>query len=331
MKCFVELRPFVLSALSFVSAVVMAMSPRESAEVYGADARVRIVVTDDDNHVVSNADVEVYFSLSVREGRTCRGKTDASGTFSVSGKTTGDVLVNVSRQGFYRTAEKLQLAEDESREVKNRRWMPEEIVTNVVLRAIVNPVDLKTTEWPRGFLIPQVGTPIGLDLEKQDWIKPWGNGEVADFEVEYVSDGKRGREYTGAKLRIKFVRPFDGAYECKLRKSSTLETVHRADTNHVYLSELCYWEERGAKGRFEGHLLGEDDLLVLRTRCRVDRDGRFQGGQYSMIVGGIRFGWSRKAVGAIRFHTYLNPTFNDPNLEAKSIYNTPNFRAIGGR
>ena len=115
MKCFVELRPFVLSALSFVSAVVMAMSPRESAEVYGADARVRIVVTDDDNHVVSNADVEVYFSLSVREGRTCRGKTDASGTFSVSGKTTGDVLVNVSRQGFYRTAEKIQLAEDESR------------------------------------------------------------------------------------------------------------------------------------------------------------------------------------------------------------------------
>ena len=48
------------------------------------------------------------------------------------------------------------------------------------------------------------------------------------------------------------------------------------------------------------------------------------------LVGGLEFGWSKKAFGGISFRSFINPTFNDPSLERMSIYNTPNFGTIGG-
>lgn len=304
---------------------------RERAETLGATAQVSLCVLDEFMQVVSNADVEVYFSRAVREGKTVKGKSCSTGKFEASGKTTGDILVNVNVQGYYPTSEKIDLACDTSRAVENGRWLPSVIETNIVLRKIGTPVKLLTPRWSTDFLIPRGGVPMGLDLDRQDWVKPWGKGEVADFEVLYESDGKKRSEYSGAKLTLRFVRPFDGAYLRKMDMGSKLHTCHSADTNGIFRQEFLFSEERGHDRRFVRNVMGKDEYLVLRTRSKTDSEGRFVGGRYSMIVGGISFGWCHEAFGFLGFKSFVNPTFNDPNLEEINIYNTPNFRAIGGR
>jgi len=287
-------------------------------------------VIDEDGGAVSNAEVEVYFGLSVREGATIKGKTDGNGMFAAKGKTTGEIYIDAKQKGFYDTSKKIDIAADEDRKVSWGKWMPTTIHVDAMLRRIGKPVKLLTSDFSKTYYIKESGMALGLDLLKQDWVKPWGRGEIADFEVTYESDGKQRFDYTGAKVRIKFVRPFDGAYTCKLNKESTLQTVHQADTNGIYQSELFYWEERDQDRKFIRHILSEDDILVLRTRSRVDENGNFAGAQYSMIVGGLEFGGSKNAFGLIRFRALVNPTFNDPNLEEMNGYNTPNFRTIGG-
>ena len=69
-----------------------------------------------------------------------------------------------------------------------------------------------------------------------------------------------------------------------------------------------------------------DEVTVAKT----DGNGNFIGAHYAMIQGPLSFGWGRKSFGFVGLHTFFNPTFNDPNLEVMNIYNTPNFRTIGG-
>ena len=143
----------------------------------GATAQVSLCVLDEFMQVVSKADVEVYFSRAVREGKTVKGKSCSTGKFEASGKTTGDILVNVNAQGYYPTSEKIDLACGTSRAVENGRWLPSVIETNIVLRKIGTPVKLLTPRWSTDFLIPRGGVPMGLDLDRQDWVKHWGKGE----------------------------------------------------------------------------------------------------------------------------------------------------------
>ena len=306
-------------------------SARERAATFGAKASIEVRVVDEEGGAISNADVEVYFDLAVREGATIKGKTDGKGMFAAKGKTTGEIYINAKQKGFYDTSKKVDIAADEDRKVSRGKWMPSTIHVDTMLRRIGKPVKLLTSDFSKDYFIKEAGMTLGFDLLKQDWVKPWGQGEVVDFEVTYELDRTQVLDYAEAKLKIGFVRPFDGAYTCKLNKESTLQTVHQADTNGIYQSELFYWKKKDQNRKFSRHILSEDDILVLRTRSRVDENGNFAGAQYSMIVGGLEFGGSKNAFGLIRFRALVNPTFNDPNLEEMNGYNTPNFRQIGGR
>ena len=81
-------------------------SSREWAETWGARASVEVRVVDEEGGVVSNAEVEVYFGLSVREGATIKGKTDGKGMFAARGKTTGEIYINAKQKGFLRHFQK---------------------------------------------------------------------------------------------------------------------------------------------------------------------------------------------------------------------------------
>lgn len=305
-------------------------TPRECAELYGARAEILVHVIDDNGATVSNADVQIYFGMSVREGKTAKGQSDTLGRFSARGDTTGEVYVNVTKSGFYESAEKIELVADKMREVVHGRWMPKEICTNIVIRAIGKPVELITSQFSKDYQIAERGEWIGFDLEKMDWVNPKGRGRVVDFEVLYESDGKRLFDFTGAKLHVRFVRPFDGAYRRRLNKISKMQTDPAADTNAVYASELNFYVEKAQNKTWLSNKLSKDEFLVLRTRSRIDEKGKFIGAHYSLIKGDWTFGWSWDSFGCMGFRSFFNPTFNDPNLEEMNIYNTPNFRTIGG-
>ncbi len=306
------------------------VSPRERAEISGAQAEMVIHVVDDMGQAVSNANIEVYFGLSVREGKTVKGWSDSLGKFRATGKTTGEVYVNVTKMGFYESAEKVELFADEKREVLHGQWMPKEICTNVILRSIGKPIELITSPLSKDYQIDGKREWLGFDLERMDWVSPKGIGKTVDFEVQYESDGKRLLDYTGSELHVRFVRPFDGVYRRGLNKVSRLRTDPVADTNALYESGLDFYIKKTQDKKWETNKLSKDEFLVLRTRSRTDGNGNFIGAHYSMIMGDWTFGWSWQSFGCMGFRSYFNPTFNDPNLEEMNIYNTPNSRRIGG-
>ena len=318
----------LMSVIALVTSCV-GDSPRERAMHSGAEAKLRVVVLDEGDKVVSNATVEVYFSLSVREGITAKGVSDEMGMYGAKGKTTGDIYVSVSKNGYYPSEEKVDLSVDNERAVEHGRWLPNEIVTNIVLRKIGKPIQLVTTDLGKSYHFQEKDEVLGFDLEKMDWVAPRGRGQTVDFEVRYESDGKRLFDFTGAKLHVRFVRPYDGAYRRRQNKVSKLKVDSVADTNGVYSSELEFYVEKTPDRKWVSNKVGKDEFLVLRTRSRTDGDGNFIGGHYSLVLGEWSFGWSRKAFGHMGLRSLFNPNFNDPNLEEMNIYNTPDFRAIG--
>lgn len=303
---------------------------REWAETWGARASVEVRVVDEEGGAVSNAEVEVYFGLSVREGATIKGKTNDKGMFAVKGKTTGEIYINAKKKGFYDTSKKIDIAGDENRKVSWGKWNPDEISCRIVLRPIRKPVDIITSGREKGHLINEPRIWMGFDIEKDDWVPPYGNGVITDFEVMYDSDGKKLFDYTGSTLKIRFVRKFDGAYVRRKNCESVFQVDHEARTNECYLDRFEFSEKKIARRKWDRNILSEEQFLVLRVRSQVDEEGRFKGAHYGMILGPMSFGWDRQAFGCVGLHTFFNTTFNDTSLEKKSFYNTPNFRRIGG-
>ena len=303
---------------------------REWAETFGAKASVDVHVVYEEGGAVSNAEVEVYFGLSFRPGASVRGKTDANGIFAAKGKTTGEIYIRLHQQGCYKISKKLDLAEDEDRKVSWGKWMPGRISYTARLRPIRNPVKLMTSDGAKGHDINEPNVWMGFDILKDDWVGPHGKGETVDFEVMYDSDGKKLFDYTGSELTMRFVRPYDGAYVRTMDWDSEFPTDYEAMTNGQYKTRFWFFERKNAPRDWSSEKITKDQYLVLRVRSKTDGNGNFIGAHYAMIQGPLSFGWGRKSFGFVGLHTFFNPTFNDPNLEVMNIYNTPNFRTIGG-
>jgi len=75
--------------------------------------------------------------------------------------------------------------------------------------------------------------------------------------------------------------------------------------------------------------LQADECLILRTRTRLDKEGRLVGAYYGKIYGPLRFGFSFDAPGEMKILHYLNPNENDPNLEADTSRNLLNPKDLG--
>ena len=171
---------------------------------------------------------------------------------------------------------------------------------------------------------------MGFDILKDDWVGPNGKGETVDFEIMYDSDGKNLFDYTGSTLTLRFVRPHDGAYVRTMDWGSKFHTDFEAMTNGLYQTQFKFFERKNAPRDWSSEKITKDQFLVLRVRSKVDSDGKFIGAHYAIIQGPLSFGCGRKSFGTVGFNTFFNPTFNDPNLERMSLYNTPNFGTIGG-
>lgn len=272
---------------------------REWAETWGAKASVEVRVVDEDGGAVSNAEVEVYFGLSFRPGATVKGKSDGRGMFAAKGKTTGEVYINIRKKGCYETAKKIDIAADENRKVSWGKWKPGKIHCTAKLRPIRNPVKLRTSESEKIHYINEPKVWMGFDILKNDWVKPYGNGEMVDFEIIYESDGKKFLDYTGSRLAMKFVRPYDGAYVRTMDLESEFHTDFEAMTNGLYQTQFKFFERKNAPQDWSSEQISENQFLVLRVRSKVDGDGNFIGAHYAMIQGPLSFGYGRKSFGFI--------------------------------
>lgn len=290
--------------------------------LFHRDSMANFKVVDFDGNPISNAVVSVntFKKWTPGEGfgrdvyMDIDGRTDANGETKIVFLCKSlNFSFSVKADGYYSNGGGIEFARAGSGFMLRQTQFETNLV--VMLKPIVNPIPMFVCYRPRG-IGRQLKYPgnarsgtWGFDLRFDDWIKPDGRGEVADFFVEY-SEAHLDQD-KALDCALVFTNAVDdGCYVAKCT-GTRFRSDYAANTNAVYIKRLDFdsWGKK-YKGRYATELLDGDEYLVIRTRTRRDEGGRIISANYSKIYGPISFCFG------MNFISYFNPNENDPNLEA---------------
>ena len=311
----------------FGVAAQVSMKEKKERGTYNTVAKMKVVLrcVDQDGLVLPDVTVSTGVTLDGNPETTTQinGKTDKDGCLVVEGKGNGDLGYLCEKRGYYDTWEVKDLSNFPEVYVSKGRWQPYGMTNTVILKRKVNPVAMYVRPNRGGLnpLVPPVkDESIGFDLQKGDWVAPYGKGDNTDvfFKYEYEAGVPLVLNYRGI-VSLVFTNKHDGAYVLKKDKSSAFQSVYQADTNAVYISDFEFAYDRLAGDIKKDTRFSEADYLVIRTRSKTDEKGNLVSAHYSKMYGPIAAG-----KGGIYFGYYFNPNENDPNLEADTSRNLLN-------
>ncbi len=293
------------------------------ASARSADASVEFHVTDDRGVPVHDAKVEVIFDmLGLARGTRIAANTDSNGVCRVKGRTAGVLKIQVAKDGYYRTRDEICLITmGKEHEIKWGKWQPWGMERKIILPKVRNPVAIQPpwgkTVWR---FTKQRNEWVGFDIMAYDYVTPWGKGTTSDFEVYYEWDGKRFKNYNGMSATIRFPQKYAGAYWQDKFSGTDFDGVYAADPDAAYVSGYKFYTrvERDHKGKIvkeERHMPNQGEILVGRSRCKLNEAGKLESAIYFKIAH-LSFCCDENGVG-IRGKVYYNPTPNDTNLEPK--------------
>ena len=314
-----------LSALQVVALVTLKKDPvYRDARRNGAQTKIELHIQDDDGTPVPDAKIKAYLGMNFRPlGTWINGTTDTNGVFVLEGKTCGDEIeVFVAKDGYYGSHVIYRYAKmGEERDVKDGKWQPYGAAEKLILRRIVNPV--LTSVGGQFVHTQRLNEWIGYDLEKRDFVQPYGKGEIADFEVFFDWDGKWLPDYTGMGKEIRFTDKFSGYYQCPVNAVSEFKGPYTAFPDATYQQDADFYErviiDPNAYGRrYERKVFDKNKCWVVRSRCKVDAEGNLVSAHYS-VINNITFGCDKGGIACICVKGAFNPTPNDINLEDAEI------------
>ena len=292
---------------------------REAIE-NGAEAKIVLRVHDDMGETVANASVRVAMDMPTGE-HSIYGKTDTNGVCTIIGKTNGFYLdFLIGKDGYYGSRKKIIFVQmGEEHDVKNGKWQPYGAVEAIELRKIRNPANLAVAHVREFNNTKEINSWIGFDLEKRDFVQPYGTGEIVDFEVYFDWDKGCFADYKGMAKKIRFTDKFSGYYQCAANTVSEFKGPYSALPDAEYLQDADFYErviiDPNAYGRrYERKFFGENNCWVVRSRCKVDAEGKLVSAHYS-VINNIEFGYGKGGVACICVTGAFNPTPNDTNLE----------------
>ena len=282
----------------------------------GAMSRVVYRVVDDQGTVVSNATAHIWYKSYGRpqDNADWEVNTDQDGQFVAEHRTNERLRVFVRKDGYYGARDEISYFDTERNSVSDGKWLPYGITKTLVLKRILNPTTMVSSAGLDYYKYPPLGSWTGFDLQKREWMPPWGAGDHPDMLIRFErQDTPNGYHRT---MEVSFTNnPFAGVYQLKVDGSSEMNSVYHADTNATYLSSLLFTVDRDVNG-FHRRDLEEGQYLVFRTRTRTNEMGRLVSAHYGKVYGNWRFGErGGMAIQKIEF----NPTPNDTNLEPKQV------------
>ena len=150
----------------------------------GVEAKIVLTVVDDIGSLVPDAAVHAIFSRT-NDLDPLDGKTDARGKCAFQHLTNGNRLeFFISKDGYYGSQIRFTLIKMWSEhKIEKGYWQPCPIEKTVVLKKKSNPTSL--TSGGGWYDLPGTNQWYSFDMMKNDWVKPFGNGEVADIELRY--------------------------------------------------------------------------------------------------------------------------------------------------
>jgi hypothetical protein len=273
-------------------------------------AKFTAKVLDENALPIKGAQVTLSFSGAKRGdggGLTSFGKkglSDNDGLFTDSAETLPLVGVVIDKSGYYRSIEKYEF---KSRSLLLNRWEPWNPTIEVVLKKKRNPVGM----YVGGGIIqvPKFDEPIGYDLEKGDWVAPYGKGMTSDFVFTYKAEMRAYRDYE-CSFVLSFSNMEDGIQEYRFNPEdqSYYKWPFEAPTSG-YDKTLSRHEVKAPEKNLQTDAKKEINYII-RVRTRTDDKGNIIEAKYGKLSG--EFGFDPK--GNIQFYYYFNPD-GTQNLE----------------
>lgn len=311
---------FLLACLIVMQSYALKKDPLyRDARRRGAMAKIELRIVNDDGAPVPHANIDVFMGMNFRpKGYWIKGTADENGIFVVQGKTCGDeISIDVMKDGYYSSSKKLSFAKmGEEYEVKNGKWLPYGATEVLHLRPIKNPISLVKHGFGMGKDVPCTNKWIGIDMAIGDFVKPYGKGSVADFEVMVEWDGHPPAKSDYCAVTIRFMEQLAGGYYAEKIIESEYPYVYLANEDATYNIRQFRVVGRDRVSRGKQVPLGDKTTFVTRTRCVLDQNGNLKTANYGFIrVLNVDAGWDGKPTMQLAF--IFNPTPNDTNLEAK--------------
>lgn len=234
-------------------------------------------------------------------------RVDKEGMVVFSGKDIGGSFgAAIRAEGYYQDWAGLE------RRKKNlvlNRWEPWNPTFEVQMRPKKNPVPMVHKKVFR-IKPPENGKSIGFDLEKADWVSPYGKGITSDFifNVSLSESPKKGAKYT-----LSFSNETDG-----IQEYLPPEEFSSSEFKWPYEAPLASYEQ--SMSRFAYYMFPNPDLpgtdlkspinYIFRVRSRELEDGTISGA-YGFIKGEIQV----EKENALYFTYWFNPIPNERSLE----------------
>ncbi len=264
-------------------------------------------IVDSKGNPIEGAEMKVRFTGSNFKLKT--GKTDKNGLFTATGKTTTLCNFAVSKEGYYMSGYSFEPMLIKGRSAFGH-WQPWNPTIEVVLKEKRNPTRMLARNTYH-MEIPVFDTPIGFDLEKGDWVAPYGNGSVKDFIFVFSVSDKNAKpwEEWSCSYKLTFSNKKDGILEYYPPKDNKSEYIWPYEAPETgYKSELTGF--RSMKKQPDGSYRKETSYnqernYIFRVRTKVDSKGNIVEAKYGKIRGDIFIGLK-----TIRFTYYFNPTGN---------------------
>ena len=275
------------------------------AEPAYPDAKITVKVVAESGNPIAAADVSVGFNQGgdawVGEGKSesISGVSDTNGLFSAQARCAGHIGIRVDKEGYYRSFSDYDYPGTYQ---NKKRWEPWNPTNRVVLKEIKNPIPMYVKSVRA--VIPELNKKIGFDLEKGDWVAPYGKGVISDF-IFYATYKERSDYDYDYSLLLTFPNDADG-----------IQTVPSDQVHYQskFKSDYCAprdgynskWEQYRIRRPQEGETNNVDRgrQYYFRVRTKMNTEGKVAEALYGKIHGDF-----------LDFTYYFNPTPNDRNLE----------------
>jgi hypothetical protein len=323
----------IIATILSLSCAVCAQDPLKYPDV-----NLSLQIIDDENKPLAglityaNGD-----SFIPRELGSSEDLTDANGRASHTFKALGLASYMAKGEGFYHSMTKdlyaFKLApftnKEEIRYDSNILAEYKEsfdLKATLVVRRIKKPIPLHVKRMRLDF--PEKNQWMGFDLEKGEWVKPWGSGVHSDLilrsdsRVMHNSDPQL---YKHSPASLVMLTGKGGGFHKVTEANGFLKL---SEMKMPYSAPLTGYDEKKISTTQAGLArqipYGKNKGYFFQTRVVKDGD-EIVAANYGKIIGAIKYipqeypnGWFNKGTpsfGSLRFTYYFNPKQNDRNLE----------------
>lgn len=289
----------------------------QNALAKGAMAQVSLKVVDDEGLPVRCATVHARYDMTTYANESSY-LTDERGLCCFTDKTRYCIELDMSKDGYYDSQVRIPLTGFEhAHDVKDGKWQPYPMEKTVALKKIRNPITL--FRQAKTLVLHTTNQWVGVDMLVGDFIRPFGRGDVSDFQVKVQWDGLIDLKSMLCTADVQFPGPWAGGYFAAKCSESSFPYEYVANTNAEYQPHI-YVQNR--KGDFYSSHKPFDKraTFVTRSRCRVDEKGRLVAANYGCIRRlDVTPGDWGNGVNVV-LDTVFNLTPNDTNLEDDELY-----------